>query len=98
MWLQGLCACFRKAVFHAILVYFLIMILKEKILIKFKFSLMKEVTRYKIRFFRVGLSFGGIYHLPRSNLDPLGGNRILLKMYALAFSLCSSVYEPYVSP
>lgn len=59
---------------------------------------MKEVKRYKMQFVRVGLSFGGIYHLPRSNLDPLGGNRILLKMYVLAFSLCSSVYEPYVCP
>lgn len=77
--------------------FFLIKILKEKVLIKFKFSLMKEVTCYKMQFFRVGLSFGGIYHLPRSNLGPLGDNRILLKMYALAFSLCSSVYEPYVS-
>lgn len=84
--------------FMPFLFIFLIMILKEKFLIKFTFSLMKEVTRYKMQFFKVGLSFGGIFHLPRSNLGPLGGNRILLKMYVLAFSLCSSVYEPYVSP
>lgn len=74
------------------------MILKEKTLIKFKFSLMKEVTRYKIRFFRVGLSFGGIYHLPRSNLGPLGGQQNSIENVCAGFPLCSSVYEPYVSP
>jgi hypothetical protein len=95
---QGPHMCFRKAEFRDVFIYFSIMILKERFLIKFKFSLMKEVKCYEIWFFRVGLSFGGTFHLPRSNLGPLGGNRILLKMYALAFSLCSSVYEPYVCP
>lgn len=73
--------------------------LKENVFIKFKFSLMREMKHKRVRFLQVGLTSGGIFHQPRSNFCPRGGNiipfdKVCSRAFAVHLHKCTICLSP----